>query len=85
MQFAKFYLGENYYAYYFGHRQENITVPWNYTYKLEAMNNTIREAMGDQATKLEFMKYLSDSWNYAMEHSDTQVKTATKPNRTPRG
>ena len=59
--------------------KKTITVPWNYTDKLAAMNRTIKEAMGDDAKELDFKQYLDDCWKYAMEHSDTQLKTAQKP------
>ena len=55
--------------------QKTITVPWNYTDKLAAMN----QATGDDARELDFKQYLDDCWKYAMEHSDTQLKTAQKP------
>ena len=57
--------------------KKTITVPWNYTDKLAAMN--IREAMGKDAKELDFKQYIDDCWNYAMDHSDTQLKTAAKP------
>lgn len=59
--------------------KKTITVPWNYTDKLAAMNQTIREAMGKDAKELDFKQYIDDCWNYAMDHSDTQLKTAAKP------
>lgn len=59
--------------------KKTITVPWNYTDKLAAMNRTIKEAMGDDAKELDFKQYLDDCWKYAMGHSDTQLKTAQKP------
>lgn len=59
--------------------KKTITVPWNYTDKLAAMNRTIREAMGENAKTLDFKQYLQDCWKYAMENSDTQLKTAQKP------
>lgn len=58
--------------------QKTITVPWNYTDKLKAMNKTIEEATGEK-DKLKFSGYIDDIWKYAMEHSDTQLKTANKP------
>lgn len=61
--------------------KKTITVPWNYSDKLTAMNKTIREAMGDDAKELGFKEYLNDCWNYAMAHSDEQLKTAQKPKR----
>ena len=48
--------------------KKTITVPWNYTDKLAAMNRTIKEAMGDDAKELDFKQYLDDCWKYAMEH-----------------
>lgn len=59
--------------------KKTITIPWNYTDKLAAMNQTIREAMGKEAKELDFKQYIDDCWNYAMDHSDTQLKTAAKP------
>ena len=61
--------------------KKTVTVPWNYTDKLAAMNKTIKEAMGDQAKLLDFKQYLNDCWKYAMDNSDTQLKTAQKPYR----
>lgn len=61
--------------------KKTITVPWNYTDKLAAMNKTIKEAMGEQAKTLDFKGYLDDCWKYAMEHSDEQLKTAQKPTK----
>jgi hypothetical protein len=61
--------------------KKTITVPWNYTDKLAAMNKTIRDAMGEDAKVIDFKEYLNDSWNYAMEHSDENLKTAQKPQR----
>lgn len=59
--------------------KKTITVPWNYTDKLATMNRTIKEAMGAEAKTLDFKQYLIDCWNYAMDNSDTQLKTAQKP------
>ena len=36
--------------------QKTITVPWNYTDKLAAMNRMIKEAMGDDAKELDFSR-----------------------------
>ncbi len=58
--------------------KKTITVPWNYSDKLAAMNQILEEA---GAPKLEFSKYIDDIWKYAMENSDTQLKTAQKPAR----
>ena len=59
--------------------KKTITVPWNYTDKLAAMNKTIKEAMGEPAKTLDFKGYLDDCWKYAMEHSDEQLKTRKSP------
>ena len=59
--------------------KKTITVPWNYTDKLAAMNRTIKEAMGEGAMTLDFKQYLQDCWKYAMDNSDMQLKTAQKP------
>ena len=61
--------------------KKTITVPWNYSDKLEAMNKTIREAMGNEAKTLDFKNYIDDCWKYAMEHSDSLLKTGQKPTR----
>ena len=53
--------------------KKTITVPWNYSDKLEVMNKTIREAMGDEAKTLDFKNYIDDCWKYAMEHSDSNA------------
>lgn len=60
--------------------KKTITVPWNYSDKLAAMNKTIKDAMGDSAKTLDFKGYLNDCWKYAYENSDTQLKTSQKPN-----
>lgn len=60
--------------------KKTITVPWNYTEKLKAMNDIISEATGGDETKHKtFDGYLKEIWEYAMAHSDTQIKTAPKP------
>lgn len=61
--------------------KKTITVPWNYTAKLEEINNTIRDAVGDDSKKKTFSGYLNESWSFAMEHSDTNLKTAQKPRK----
>ena len=59
--------------------KKTITVPWNYSDKLAAMNKIISEAGGADAKQLTFDGYIDDIWKYAMKHSDTQLKTAQKP------
>lgn len=60
--------------------EKTITVPWNYSNKLAKMNKTIEEATGE-VEKLKFSGYIDDIWKYAMEHSDTCLKTAAKPKK----
>ena len=62
--------------------KKTITVPWNYSDKLEAMNKIIVEATGDDKAKKTFSGYIDEIWKYAMENSDTQLKTAQKPSRS---
>ena len=50
--------------------------------ELEAMNKIIVEATGDDKAKKTFAGYIDEIWKYAMENSDTQLKTAQKPSRS---
>jgi len=59
--------------------KKTITVPWNYTNKLEEINRMIAEYGGADAPKKTFSGYIDECWKYAMEHSDTNLKTAQKP------
>ena len=59
--------------------KKTITVPWNYSAKLEELNRTIEEFGGTDAKKLTFSGYIDDCWKYAMAHSNTNLKTASKP------
>ena len=61
--------------------KKTITVPWNYTAKLEEMNKLIVEYSGDESKKKTFSGYLEECWKYAMDNSDTNLKTAQKPKR----
>ena len=61
--------------------KKTITVPWNYSEKLEAMNKIIVEATGDETKKKTFSGYIDEIWKEAMANSDTQLKTAQKPSR----
>lgn len=58
--------------------KKTITVPWNYSDKLAAMNKIIEQAGGE---KLEFVGYIDDIWNEAMADTDTYLITAQKPKR----
>ena len=61
--------------------KKTITVPWNYTEKLDAMNKMIMEITGDESKKKGFTGYLEECWDYAIDNSDTNVKTAQKPKK----
>ena len=61
--------------------KKTVTVPWNYSDKLAEMNQAIMDATGDVTKRLDFKGYLESCWKYAMDHSDTNLKTAQKPKR----
>ena len=61
--------------------KKTITVPWNYTAKLEEINRMIKEFGGPDAKTKTFSGYIDECWHDAMEHSDTQLKTASKPTK----
>ena len=58
--------------------KKTITVPWNYSEKLAAMNKIIESAGGE---KLEFVGYIDNIWKEAMSDTDKYLVTAKKPNR----
>ena len=59
--------------------KKTITVPHNYTDKLNAINKMIQEFGGSGAQTKTFSGYIDECWRYAMDHSDTQLKTAAPP------
>ena len=59
--------------------KKTITVPWNYTTKLEEINRMIKEYGGEDAKTKTFSGYLQECWDFAMKNSDTNLKTAQKP------
>ena len=59
--------------------KKTITVPWNYTAKLEEINRMVKEFGGEGAKAKTFSGYIDECWQYAMDHSDTQLKTAARP------
>ena len=61
--------------------KKTITVPWNYSTKLEEINRMIKEYCGADAKTKTFSGYINECWQYAMEHSDTNLKTAQKPKK----
>ena len=62
--------------------KKTITVPWNYADKLAEINRMVEEYGGKEAPKKTFSGLLQECWDYAMAHSDTNLKTAQKPNRS---
>ena len=61
--------------------KKTITVPWNYTDKLDAIKNLIVEVTGDENNKKTFTGYIDEIWKEAIKNSDKCVKTASKPTR----
>ena len=61
--------------------KKTITVPWNYAQKLDEMNRIVAAAGGTDAKKWDFKNYISEAWDYAIEHSDTCLKVADKPKK----
>ena len=59
--------------------KKTITVPWNYGAKLEEMNKLIMSITNDPSKKKTFSGFIDECWREAMDHSDTQLKTAPKP------
>ena len=59
--------------------KKTLTVPWNYTVKLEEINRMVKEFGGPDAKIKTFSGYIDECWREAMEHSDTQLKTAARP------
>ena len=41
---------------------KTITVPWNYSEKLAAMNKTIQEAVGDDTIIKTYSGYIDECW-----------------------
>jgi len=61
--------------------KKTITVPWNYTAKLEEINRMVKEFGGPDANIKTFSGYIDECWREAMAHSDTQLKTAARPSK----
>ena len=61
--------------------KKTITVPWNYTTKLEEINRMVKEYGGDNAKAQTFCGELDEGWEDAKEHSDTNLKTGQKPQK----
>ena len=61
--------------------KKTITVPWNYQQKLDAVNEIIVGATGDENNKKTFTGYIDEIWKEAIKNSDKCVKTASRPIR----
>lgn len=61
--------------------KKTITVPWNYQQKLDALNDIIVEATGDDSKRKTFTGYMDEIWKEAITNSDKYVRTASKPVR----
>ena len=61
--------------------KKTITVPWNYQQKLDAVNEIIVSATGDEKARKTFTGFIDEIWKEAIANSDKCVKTASKPNR----
>ena len=48
--------------------KRTITVPWNYSDKLDAINKIIYEATGDKTKKKTFTGYIDEIWKDAIEN-----------------
>ena len=59
--------------------KKTITVPWNYTMKLEESNRMVKEFGIPDAKIKTFSGFLNECREEAMKHSDTQLKTAAEP------
>ena len=62
--------------------KKTITVPWNYQQKLDAINEIITSATGNDSAKKTFTGYIDEIWKEAIANSDKCVKTAQKPSRS---
>ncbi len=61
--------------------KKTITVPWNYSEKLDKMNEMIMELTNDESKKKTFSGYIDEIWKEAMANTDKYLKTAPKPKR----
>ena len=57
--------------------RKTITVPWNYTSKLEEINRIIRDGGGNKQYTLQ--TYLEEAWKACMDDTEQHLKVADKP------
>lgn len=58
--------------------KKTITVPWNYSAKLDELNKIIKQGGGTK--KYDFKSYLEEMWAECMADTDVHLKVAEKPN-----
>lgn len=58
---------------------KTITVPWNYSAKLEDMNKLIMSVTNDPSKIKTFSGFIDECWREAMADPKERLKTAQKP------
>lgn len=59
--------------------KKTITVPWNYSKKLDDLNTIIKEGGGDK--HYDFKSYIQEAWDFCMSNTDKHLVVAEKPVR----
>ena len=57
--------------------KKTITVPWNYSAKLEELNRIIEDGGGSK--KYDFKSFIQENWDYCMKDTDKHLVVAQKP------
>ncbi len=57
--------------------KKTITVPWNYSQKLEELNAIIKTGGGTK--QYTFGSYLQETWDFCMSDTDKYLKVGEKP------
>lgn len=57
--------------------KKTITVPWNYSVKLEELNRIIEDGGGTK--KYDFKNFLQENWDYCMKDTDKHLVVAQRP------
>ena len=57
--------------------KKTITVPWNYSRKLDEINRIIQQGGGTK--KYDFKSYLEEGWSEYMADTDKHLVVAAKP------
>jgi hypothetical protein len=65
--------------------KKTITVPYNYSEKLEAINQMGHELAGEGYKDKSWTGYLDEIWKYCIENSDKCLKTGKKPAAAKKG